>query len=320
MFQVPILPDPSTPRPGPVYLPEFREVDSSYLQTVSDNAMFENTKASLDTESPDSGHREMSCDSLSYNLTQAESNGWSGGGGGGESYRTTVTTNTHCSVNPFRHSYTSGEDLSSCKKRNDDNINIITPCPLQDASGNRLDLKINLNANNSTPTPKIDPPPKFRRTQRMSNGSQDRDSLINIPSDSDYYSTYASSGMGTGSGHKTSGGRSAAPFSDGYSTHSSMNVMPAQKVAVMDACHYSDNNRDSSCGPLRHKLGMFVNDLSNGGSSKQQFAATSSKWRSQVSYASDDASDNSEESNTPSQPSHQRLDTMTIEEFEALGS
>ncbi|XP_041368540.1 carboxyl-terminal PDZ ligand of neuronal nitric oxide synthase protein-like isoform X2 [Gigantopelta aegis] len=318
--QVPILPDPSTPRPGPVYLPEFREVDSSYLQSVSDNAMFENTKASLDTESPDSGHREMSCDSLSYNLTQAESNGWCA------SYGNAVASSTPCNGNPFRHSYTSSDDVGSSKKqRNDDNINIITPCPPQDASGNRLELKINLNAN-STPTPKIDPPPKFRRTPRVGNGSQDRDSLVNIPSDSDYYSTYASSGTGTGQKTSSScGGRNMAAMTDGYLSHSGPSVMPAQKVAVMDSSHYLDNNnRDSMCGSLlRNKLGMFVNDLSHGGASKQQQQQqfpVNSKWHTRMSYTSDDASDNSEESNTASQPSHQRLDAMTIEEFEALGS
>ncbi|XP_067661699.1 carboxyl-terminal PDZ ligand of neuronal nitric oxide synthase protein-like [Haliotis asinina] len=282
--QVPMLPDPTTPRPGPVYIPEFREVDNSYISNVSDNALFENTKAGLDTDSPDSGHREMSSESLSYNLTHTESNGWC------VPYGTAVPPTTlanNINGNPFRNSFANNSD-DGRKEINEDKVKIITPCPPQDASGNRLDLK-----GGTTHTPKIDPPPKFRRPTRNAHGSSssgDRDSNANIPSDSDYYSTYASSNTST---VKSSHGNRFDNFNDNRDVH--------------------------SVGSPRQKLDLKVNNLSS--SPQRPLGMTGqNRWRMRISYTSDDASDNSEESNTPSQTGPRRLDTMTLDEFEALSS
>lgn len=78
-FQIPVLSDPTTPTPGEVLLPEYveKEATQTALSSIPDQAMFENANTKTDqTESPDSGHKEMSSDSLAYNLSQPETNTW----------------------------------------------------------------------------------------------------------------------------------------------------------------------------------------------------------------------------------------------------
>ncbi|CAL1547322.1 unnamed protein product, partial [Lymnaea stagnalis] len=76
--QIPSLPDATTPRPAPVYLPDMRP-SNHYLDhgVVGGASTFANTKAAgLDADSPDSGHKEMSSESLSYSLSNGDGNGW----------------------------------------------------------------------------------------------------------------------------------------------------------------------------------------------------------------------------------------------------
>lgn len=210
--QIPVLPDPTTPQSGPVYTPAFREIENTYLNAVPENALFENTKTEQDTDSPDSGHKEMSSDSLSCNLTNnSDSKGWQyesfcRHSQSGNNYSNTIASganttnglrptelhpnhnvahqnhqqktcnnnnvnnnnnnnaninhnlnnnnnnNNNNNINPF-----SRNSMVSPKRRDD--IKIITPVPAQDASGNRLELKLGI-------APKIDPPPKYTRSPR----------------------------------------------------------------------------------------------------------------------------------------------------------
>ncbi|KAK7504521.1 hypothetical protein BaRGS_00004387 [Batillaria attramentaria] len=150
--QVPVLPDPTTPRSAPVYMPDFRDVgDNSYLSAVSNNATYENTKAaSLDADSPDSGHKEMSSDSLAFTSGHADTNGWS--------HNLNSSPTKQAPRNPFENSFNPTSAMGDRKEvvGNGDKVQIITPLPLQDASGNRLDLKVGSQA------PRIDPRPEFR--------------------------------------------------------------------------------------------------------------------------------------------------------------
>ncbi|CAH1785446.1 unnamed protein product, partial [Owenia fusiformis] len=76
--QIPVLTDPNTPECQPVHIPTFKEIEAQHLQASAENATFENTNIKSDyTESPDSGHKEMSSDSLSYSMSQSDTNGGS---------------------------------------------------------------------------------------------------------------------------------------------------------------------------------------------------------------------------------------------------
>lgn len=207
--QIPVLPDPTTPQSGPVYLPDFRDMENTYLNSVPENALFENTKTEQDTDSPDSGHKEMSSDSLSCNLTNSSDskcwqydsfcrhsqpgNNYSNTNTGPvnttsarahESHQNQNVSNQHKTFNHNNNNINnninnnnnnmnninnynnnnnnnnnpfSKNSLVSPKRRDD--IKIITPVPAQDASGNRLELKLGI-------APKIDPPPKYTRSPR----------------------------------------------------------------------------------------------------------------------------------------------------------
>ncbi len=148
------------------------------------------------TESPDSGHREMSSDSLS----QSESVSWfasgrssAAGGDSGLSHGVGVTHGPEVvgqgslpasrrpdfnlplrSTNPFspasrqdmnanvekfghlkgNSSFTHTNPTALTNQNQGEELKIITPLPLQDASGNRLQLNT---------TPRIDPPPRVIR-------------------------------------------------------------------------------------------------------------------------------------------------------------
>ncbi|GFS19279.1 carboxyl-terminal PDZ ligand of neuronal nitric oxide synthase protein-like [Elysia marginata] len=93
--QISSLPDSTTPRPAPIYLPDFNSTNqhSQFVMNASkllmgggaNVNMFANRKATisdgcLEADSPDSGHKEMSSESLSY---YAMGNGCDGTTGGG---------------------------------------------------------------------------------------------------------------------------------------------------------------------------------------------------------------------------------------------
>ncbi|KAH3801071.1 hypothetical protein DPMN_154715 [Dreissena polymorpha] len=67
MFQEHSIPDATTPQCGPVFLPRGAIHDCEGL-TSPGPCMVENSKSPLDTDSPDSGHREMSSDRLALAL------------------------------------------------------------------------------------------------------------------------------------------------------------------------------------------------------------------------------------------------------------
>lgn len=256
--------------------------------------MFENTKTDLDTESPDSGHKEMSSDSLSYNLTHLDNytpikkEGWY------SPKRRIPSTNGMASTNsnPFSTSPTVTShnlDLNQNKNYFHDKVKIITPVPLQDASGNRLELK-------TVMTPKIEPPPKYKRSPRTSPKVihySDSNANDHVP-DSDYYSSF------TGS------------------TFTRSNI-----ITSVTPKSYNDRN-DIQSNPLS-KLDQNVNDL-NGRTSTSSDSPTSlrnhvdSSDTHPLSISDDENTENSEDSGIPSHMMPRRLDSMTFDEFDALGS
>jgi hypothetical protein len=187
-WQMPVLPDPTTPQVGPVYTPEY----------FKGNAMEKNFVADFDTDSPDSGHKEMSSESLSLQFQKSTTSYWQNVVNGELiSLSTPTDFGTICQVvedisavtgNPFASGFDESFDGQEYLK---DGEQIITPCPLQDASGNRLELKL-------TRAPKIAPPPEFRNSKSYrdsqysvqsteSASSQDTTLFVKTP-DSDYSS------------------------------------------------------------------------------------------------------------------------------------
>ncbi|ESP04810.1 hypothetical protein LOTGIDRAFT_156033 [Lottia gigantea] len=275
---VPSLPDPTTPRCGPVHLPSMRDMDNSYLTSISNSSTFENTKAALEADSPDSGHREMSSESLSFNLSNSDSSGWNPAYNPGNDG---VVLRRNINANPFSSSFNS---VNYDSKESKEKTKIITT-PIKEGKGSQSDYNISSKPN------KLDPPPSYKRLHRLSqnggivNGHY-MDGQNHIMTDSDYYSTYNSS----------------------HSNGSSMHHSDLRSS-------YSDNRDNNSKNNNRHPLDVHVNDLSANNSHMKH-----AEWNSRISYTSDENSDNSDDSNGQSNRASRRLDSMTLDEFEALGS
>ncbi|KAL5011588.1 hypothetical protein ScPMuIL_010139 [Solemya velum] len=205
--QIPMLPDPTTPQCGPVYMPELSDLEGSYLGNVTEMSLFTNMKADVDTDSPDSGHKEMSSESLALNLVHSDSAYWP------SSFSSHPSVYSDRSVNNSLRRSQGNESLvrnspskvdmksGSCDRNESDGIvQIITPNPPQDASGNKIELKLNT-------VPKIDPPPQFRNSRGSQRDSQCSDTSsngvlpldimadcgINAQNDSDYFSSLTGS-------------------------------------------------------------------------------------------------------------------------------
>lgn len=63
---MPVLPDPTTPQAGPVYTPEYFKGNAFEKPFVTD----------FDTDSPDSGHKEMSTESLAVQYQNSNTSYW----------------------------------------------------------------------------------------------------------------------------------------------------------------------------------------------------------------------------------------------------
>ncbi|XP_078323262.1 uncharacterized protein LOC144622466 [Crassostrea virginica] len=152
-----VTPDPTTPQVGPVYTPEYFKGGAFEKPFLTD----------FDTDSPDSGHKEMSTESLALPYQKFNTSYWQNVMNGeliSLSSPANFTPGAICQVvediaavtgNPFAIGFVHNFDEHDFPKGNGQ---VITPCPPQDASGNRLELKL-------TRTPKIAPPPEFRNSK-----------------------------------------------------------------------------------------------------------------------------------------------------------
>ncbi|CAG5129551.1 unnamed protein product, partial [Candidula unifasciata] len=377
--QICTLPDATTPRPAPVCLPDLRPsshyIDHSMMGGAS---TFTNTKAAvLDADSPDSGHKEMSSESLTYSLNGGDTSGWlnpyglsslsshdssrsdnndwlthtarssSSPQSSSPSKSSTLKAGStssidhpgnfrfapHASSSPAYMSdpfmcrcpnlYKSPSQSSPHKKEASDKVKLISPLASPaSSSSQKMDCRLSTSfqhaqvfssgsfssVSHSPPSgmssfgggaPKIDPPPKFRRTsrpiERWERGSW-YGPPVNEPagaftSDGDYY-------MACGSGNNGSN-VVMRPHTRSCSSSSSIST---------GAFHYSDcsarssvytDNRDSaaSMASLRHKLDLRVNDLNSTSHEHDQTQRCqphhNGRWRMRLSYTSDDNSDNS---------------------------
>lgn len=317
--------------------------------------MFENTKTDLDTDSPDSGHKEMSSDSLSCNLAQNENLSWHSttvnNGSGLSQVSGQVLSSAECSLNGFHTPQAQGRGLHSsqfgtpaslpsssynpfsysdqsassinnnsanyntplnAQGGKEDKVKIITPLPPQDASGNRIDLNVH------NRTPKIEPPPKIKRSVRpvhmnLSSSSEKtgvHDANANIASDSDYYSTYAGSTMSSASIRNSAPGTWVSLCRE--FAHSREKVRGAQNKSL-------NILQEQSPSLSQKRDAMQVNDLSvpPGKNSVKSIMET----RLHITSPSDDENtENSEDSGVPLHHMPRRLDSMTFDEFDALSN
>ena len=173
-LQIPLLTDPTSPEPAPMPLPE---LDASQLSAVHEHSLFENTILKGDhTESPDSGHKEMSSDSLSDNNSQWYTPMSRYLSGGSVMSSTPKRPNFNLPLkkmqpdptNPFSDVSTiemanlSQVDADKDATFSSQNATIITPLSQQDATGNKLELGV---------APRIDPPPKVKRNSSRHSGA-----------------------------------------------------------------------------------------------------------------------------------------------------
>lgn len=247
-LRMPVLPDPTTPQAGPVYTPEYFKGNAFEKPFVTD----------FDTDSPDSGHKEMSTESLAVQYQNSNTSYWQNVLNGeliSLSSPSSFAPGTICHVvediaavtgNPFASGFTETfEDQEFLK----DNEHIITPCPPQDACGNRLELKL-------TRTPKIAPPPEFRNSKSYrdsqysvqsteSASSQDTTLYIRTP-ESDYFSSNMSGSM----------------ISQNSTSGNVLNLPSASSQCDMDSKKDSDVSPSNSLGSSSHSSSRTRSELS----------------------------------------------------------
>lgn len=247
-LRMPVLPDPTTPQAGPVYTPEYFKGNAFEKPFVTD----------FDTDSPDSGHKEMSTESLAVQYQNSNTSYWQNVLNGeliSLSSPSSFAPGTICHVvediaavtgNPFASGFTETfEDQEFLK----DNEHIITPCPPQDACGNRLELKL-------TRTPKIAPPPEFRNSKSYrdsqysvqsteSASSQDTTLYIRTP-ESDYFSSNMSGSM----------------ISQNSTSGNVLNLPSASSQCDMDSKKESDVSPSNSLGSSSHSSSSTRSELS----------------------------------------------------------
>ncbi|XP_052091450.1 carboxyl-terminal PDZ ligand of neuronal nitric oxide synthase protein-like [Mytilus californianus] len=197
---------PTTPQSGAVYTPDCQdfEFDNSF---VTNSPVGYSKNKIEDTDSPDSGHKEMSSENLSLHTHQGiDPMYWPGilrGQISVSSPEAMLTQNHFAGIasitgNPFANGFEDSFNQNTILRCSyEERMKIITPLPPQDASGNKLELKL-------SKTPKIDPPPEFRNSRsfrdsqisaQSTDSASSQDTCPLMKSDSDYYSNT------TGSGH-----------------------------------------------------------------------------------------------------------------------
>lgn len=193
------MPDSTTPLSGPMYSPDH---DSSFVGSMTDSSYVCSKATDFETDSPDSGHKEMTSDGLSLSLVKADGMYWQQlAPNQGVAYSSPenyivdpAAQFADVTGNPFANGFNDGFGDFYAHGATEDELKIITPMPPQDASGNRLELKL-------SKTPKIAPPPEFRNSksyrdsqisQQSTDSTSSQDMNLFLKGDSDYFSTTTS--------------------------------------------------------------------------------------------------------------------------------
>ncbi|XP_045201131.1 carboxyl-terminal PDZ ligand of neuronal nitric oxide synthase protein-like isoform X2 [Mercenaria mercenaria] len=275
------VPDMTTPQSGPVYLPRTLLPHSDHMLTTQDLCLTEDKKSLFDTDSPDSGHREMSSDSLSLTLQQADFPFWAmshddrlkysfGFGSPVKykqmSYEMTAVVNS----NPFANSR---EDICDQDVLDFTNMGAVS----KGLGGDEKDSSVGV-------TPKLKPPPEFRnfesfRNSQVSDDSSNssnsetdslKDGIVNF-TDSDYYSHTGSSF------HTQSMDQSVPPFVN--------STEYVQSAAV-----------------LRPKLEYHCNNFTDGKTIMQKYFDDVGRSKRQASFSDEDNTESYDEVQAQSPP------------------
>ncbi|XP_021349741.1 rho GTPase-activating protein gacZ-like isoform X2 [Mizuhopecten yessoensis] len=344
-LQFSMLPDPTTPQVGPIFTPDQQDLDSSYMGSMTDSSSFiRHNKSDFDTDSPDSGHKEMSTENLSkpdsaywqhiihgQPVSYSSPDGFYGEPVGQFGDLSSVTGN------PFANGYNDNVESYFPRNSNEEHLKIITPLPNQDASGNKLELKL-------TKTPKIAPPPEFRNSKSYRDSTISQVSMDSITSqemnllikgDSDYFSTVTSSSsshlndnsVNNNNNVKCFAGRNSGAEMDNSVNNSRNNhtetafkgnEMSADFVTTSDI-QYIDNREVRATATTKHKIPLEICDTDQYNHARRQSVDSSpqSTFNREVAHP--------EEANIkikvpPPPPPPRKIDSLTFEEFENLVS
>ncbi|KAK3593733.1 hypothetical protein CHS0354_013631 [Potamilus streckersoni] len=330
---MPVLPDPTTPQCGPVYLPRLMAIDRDGSFLLSPDSMPVGSLKTFETDSPDSGHREMSAENLAQNLVSNNGAYWpvenpcdrtlySYGFSSPVKLRSPYGYEMTATIssNPFaggdaEFEVNNFEQRASPKwKGFDEKVKTITSSPPHDAGGNKLELKLNL-------TPKIKPPPEFRNSNspRLSSSSDDsndvennsvKERTCNVNSDSDYYSTH------TGSSTKTNGVHS---LGEELCFHDNRGVKTMSKTIYHFKYHYND------LGTEDFSKQDFLDDEGDEEENSQPVARESHSYHGNREYSYSDEENTYEEeediclTKPPSPPPPPRRLEMALEDYDNYG-
>lgn len=322
--QIPMLPDPTTPTAGDVVLPSYMTREKSGLGIV-DEGLFENTNTKTEqSDSPDSGHKDMSSDSLSASLTASLSASMTHSDSSTPAWypslRGTLSPNNN---NPPRSRSADNKDFDFPRSIREQNNNFVRP-PSYNVHGEQFRLTMkngknseaknsdarNSDANNNPGlnglagkeaksvqgkadlvTPKLNPPPKVSRRSPM------RDPLS------------PDSIMTTSTSTTSSSSTSECSLADKRSSSDS------SKSTIDSPLH---SNPPKISLPTTVNERNTINNLSAGlNPLKKSIITPADASKLHLSF-SDDDNTNSEDSGIPQPP--QRLDSMTFDEFDPLNT
>jgi hypothetical protein len=304
-LQIPVLPDPTTPQSGPVIMPEFRDIEASNMTAIPEQTMFENSNIKAETtDSPDSGHKEMSSDSLAFSCNQQDNTNttknedfgpWHRMSNGHEFF---LDNNNPFSMAPIPRASETRRD--SPRKSQ---FKVITPLPLQDASGNRLDLNV---------TPRLDPPPKFKRERSSSRSPKTTADHI---TDTNYRNSY----------HSTSSQESQSPF---YRCKYPVQRSESHPGDRVDGDHevimrnHSNNTIGSTSSSSSGSTSRTINNLSHSPNNGNQFIMPQTdtlKAKLRISFSDDENGNTSTEDNSIARDQQRRSATY-LDELAAASS
>ncbi|XP_060077226.1 carboxyl-terminal PDZ ligand of neuronal nitric oxide synthase protein-like [Ylistrum balloti] len=335
-----MLPDPTTPQVGPLYTPDQQDLDSSYMGSMTDSSSFiRNNKSDFDTDSPDSGHKEMSTENLSkpdsaywqhimhgQPVSFSSPDGFYGEPVGQFGDLSSVTGN------PFANGFNDNVESYYPQNSNEEHLKIITPLPHQDASGNKLELKL-------TKTPKIAPPPEFRNSKSYRDSTISQVSMDSITSqelsllmkgDSDYFSTVTSSSSShlnensLNNNNKSLAGRNGSSDLDNVNSQNNNsesafkgNDLSADFVTTSDI-QYIDNREVRATATTKHKISPEICDMDP---QTNVLPSTDASPQSTLSKEAGHVEEAQIKIKVPPPPPPPRkIDSLTFEEFENLVS
>ena len=331
------------------------EAKEAALSRMPDDATFENTNIKKDqADSPDSGHKEMSSDSLAYNLSQPETNLWyapmSKLTGANDSSASSSARNSTSSSTNNHPVVTSKQSSSSFTSSFDHQF---SPRPLNTTGVNvhgqefHLQMKTVSSASSgfgtkastgkstdkaNTTKKIITPAPSQDATgNRLDLNMKEGTPKLNPPpkitkrasSRSPSFLTEVSTSPDSSNNNYSSRSSSTSETSiNGEKRHSrdSARFSATDENLNRESKELNTLPRVAKDAVSKETADRNMNNLSHSPNTKNSLisAAPDSTTKLHLSFSDEENTENSEDSGVPPQP--QTLDSMTFDEFEALSS